>query len=331
IYDFVSKHVGNSESVTVARPLAGIYYLALVGESPGYANVSVQGSYTAPPDGAGASSQAEINYITADHLGTPRAITNQSSSVIWQWPYQGNPFGEQQPTSVTGYVFNLRFPGQYNDAESGLNYNVNRYYESAIGGYDQPDPTGLAAGPSLYAYVGGNPLSYVDPLGLQESTVDSYCARYGAAACVEAIGGRTGAGISAGTATAIGAGIATAVGVDSALRKQCDDDDQCGPDSRFEAYTKALAWAGMGIGDEGVPIPWSQYRGRGGANYTYVKQNGGSNYGYYDPGSKAKVMNHPDGHPDQLGDSHPEHHNCPHFHAVNARGEERIFPYKRGT
>ncbi|WP_199098352.1 DUF6531 domain-containing protein, partial [Dyella sp. ASV21] len=42
IYDFVSKHVGNSESVTVARPLAGIYYLALVGESPGYANVSVQ-------------------------------------------------------------------------------------------------------------------------------------------------------------------------------------------------------------------------------------------------------------------------------------------------
>ena len=51
------------------------------------------------------------------------------------WAYAGNPFGEQQPTSSSGYVLNLRYPGQYFDAESGTNYNVNRTYEPATGRY----------------------------------------------------------------------------------------------------------------------------------------------------------------------------------------------------
>ena len=41
-----------------------------------------------------------------------------------------------------------------------------RDYETATGRYIQSDPVGLNAGPSTYSYVGGDPLFYVDPLGL---------------------------------------------------------------------------------------------------------------------------------------------------------------------
>ncbi|WP_158755822.1 RHS repeat-associated core domain-containing protein, partial [Dyella sp. S184] len=107
-----------------------------------------------------------INYVTADQLGTPRAVSNSAGTVIWQWAYQGNPFGEQQPTSSTGYVLNLRYPGQYYDVETGLLYNGARYYESATGRFLQADPAGFRGGIGLYVYGLNNPLMYIDPTGL---------------------------------------------------------------------------------------------------------------------------------------------------------------------
>ncbi|MEW9573859.1 hypothetical protein ABQJ54_19095, partial [Rhodanobacter sp. Si-c] len=59
-----------------------------------------------------------IAYVTADQLGTPRAIANSSGTTVWQWAYAGNPWGELDPTSTTGYTYNLRFPGQYYDVET---------------------------------------------------------------------------------------------------------------------------------------------------------------------------------------------------------------------
>jgi RHS repeat-associated protein len=109
-----------------------------------------------------------INYVTADGLNTPRVLTSSTGTVIWNWPIKGNPFGDKKPVALSGYAYNLRFPGQYYDAESGLHYNVNRYYAPGTGRYRQIDPIGYDGGQwSLYDYVNSNPLGDVDPLGLQ--------------------------------------------------------------------------------------------------------------------------------------------------------------------
>ena len=62
-------------------------------------------------------------------------------------------------------TFNLRFPGQYYDRESGLYYNYFRDYDPSTGRYVESDPIGLAAGTNLYAYVGGDPVNRIDPHG----------------------------------------------------------------------------------------------------------------------------------------------------------------------
>ncbi|WP_285402522.1 RHS repeat-associated core domain-containing protein [Luteibacter sp. ME-Dv--P-043b] len=112
---------------------------------------------------------ATVNFLYADGLGSPRVITNNSGVLLWQWAYAGNPFGEKEPVSTSGYVNNLRYPGQYFDQESGLAYNVKRDYEAATGRYIQSDPIGLLSRQaSTYAYVQSNALRGIDPLGLAE-------------------------------------------------------------------------------------------------------------------------------------------------------------------
>jgi hypothetical protein len=112
-----------------------------------------------------------------------------------------------------------------------------------------------------------------------------------------------------------------------------DDNDPCGPDTREDAFWKAIEWASSGNGEwlEWEPMPWSQYTTRDGPNYAYVRQMGEVHYGYYDLDSDARIFNHPDGHPDQIGEEFPDYHECPHYHAVNQSCEERIFTYRRGT
>jgi RHS repeat-associated protein len=110
-----------------------------------------------------------VTYLHADHLNTPRYATDETGTLVWQWSSDafGNGAPNQDPDGDgTAITLNLRFPGQYYDAESGLHYNWNRYYDPEIGRYITSDPIGLDGGLNTFGYVGGNPLSYFDPTGL---------------------------------------------------------------------------------------------------------------------------------------------------------------------
>ena len=104
-------------------------------------------------------------YFINDHLGTPQQLVTATGTMVWQAAYL--PFGQAQ-IKVQTVQNNLRFPGQYYDAETGLHYNWNRFYDPETGRYISADPIGLAGGMNLYAYVQGDPVNLVDPMGLEE-------------------------------------------------------------------------------------------------------------------------------------------------------------------
>src|SRR5207249_4249813 len=141
------------------------------------------------------TSALKTYYVHTDHLNTPRRITNRNTNVIvWRW--DSDPFGNgaavQNPQGSVTVTYNLRFPGQYYDSESGLNYNYSRYYDPAAGRYVESDPIGLRAGVNTYAYANGNPIIYTDPLGL-------YCL---SDAQINGIAGSAGGALAGGAALA---------------------------------------------------------------------------------------------------------------------------------
>ncbi len=113
---------------------------------------------------------AQLYFIHTDHLNTPRLITNTVGLPVWRWdnddPY-GNNAPNENPSGAGNFTCNLRLPGQYFDAELNTHYNYFRDYDPVTGRYVQSDPIGLAGGINTYAYVGGNPISYTDPTGLE--------------------------------------------------------------------------------------------------------------------------------------------------------------------
>jgi RHS repeat-associated protein len=96
-------------------------------------------------------------------LGTPQRVSGASQSALWSANYQ--PFG-QTKLLVANIVQNLRFPGQYADAETGYYHNGFRDYDPSLGRYLESDPIGLNGGLSTYVYAGGNPVRFIDPDGL---------------------------------------------------------------------------------------------------------------------------------------------------------------------
>lgn len=115
----------------------------------------------------------EWSAVEADHVDTPRRLIDGKQGVVnWSWSVRADAFGATAPNEDpdgdgTRVEFNLRFPGQYYDRATGLNYNYFRDYDPVVGRYIESDPIGLDGGISTYLYVGGNPLNASDFYGLR--------------------------------------------------------------------------------------------------------------------------------------------------------------------
>lgn len=93
-------------------------------------------------------------------------MTDGSGAIVAQYAY--SPFGEVTKLQGSGDS-DFGYGGYYVHARSGLNLTLFRAYSPVLGRWLSRDPVGEIAGSNLYAYVGNNPISLVDPFGLMDS------------------------------------------------------------------------------------------------------------------------------------------------------------------
>jgi RHS repeat-associated protein len=124
-----------------------------------------------------ASSQdAEVAYLTSDHLGSPRIHTDINGNVSARHDYY--PFGEEvsnsRRTAGIGYdddTVRKQFTGYERDGESDLHFAQARFFSGGLGRFTTPDEPLLdqseedAQSWNLYQYVRNNPLNLIDPSG----------------------------------------------------------------------------------------------------------------------------------------------------------------------
>ncbi len=102
-------------------------------------------------------------YFLTDHLGSTRALTDGVGAAVNRYDYDA--YGRSAQTS-NGFSNPYQYTGRERDG-NGLYYYRARYYSASIGRFVSEDPIGLAGGLNTYAYVGGDPISNIDPLGLE--------------------------------------------------------------------------------------------------------------------------------------------------------------------
>lgn len=114
-------------------------------------------------------------YLETDHLGTPRQVIDPVTDIVlWKWDLLDSVFGANNPNEDADgdnatFRLDLRFPGQYGDAETGLHYNLNRDYDYSTGRYVESDAIGLVGGNATFAYANNSPLIHSDRFGFAPS------------------------------------------------------------------------------------------------------------------------------------------------------------------
>jgi RHS repeat-associated protein len=107
------------------------------------------------------SGSGTTSYFT-DALGSTVALSDASGSTAAEFTYE--PYGKNTKTGSGDTPF--RYTGRDDDG-TGLYYYRARYYHPQFARFAAEDPIGLDGGINLYAYVGGNPTGFIDPLGLR--------------------------------------------------------------------------------------------------------------------------------------------------------------------
>ncbi|RMN98000.1 RHS protein, partial [Pseudomonas coronafaciens pv. coronafaciens] len=113
-------------------------------ESPGQNSLYLYepGSYAplARVDQKEGEAENKVYYFHTDQIGTPLEMTDAEGQIVWQAKYRA--WGAVEKLVVNEVEQNLRFQGQYFDAETGLHYNTFRYYDPEIGRFTTQDPIG---------------------------------------------------------------------------------------------------------------------------------------------------------------------------------------------
>jgi RHS repeat-associated protein len=114
--------------------------------------------------------------IVTDHLGTPRGMFDEAGREVWAADIDA--YGDLRNVRGERQACPFRWPGQYEDGETGLYYNRWRYYDRRSGRHIKEDPIGLLGGLRLHAYV-SDVVTGFDPAGLKDCSFKMQPYRYG--------------------------------------------------------------------------------------------------------------------------------------------------------
>jgi RHS repeat-associated protein len=122
-------------------------------------------------DGAGVSNRS---WQLADERGSVIAQSGATGAVSNINTY------DEYGVPASGNTGRFQYTGQQWLPEAGAYHYRARTYLPQVGRFLQTDPIGYSAGANLYGYVGGDPVNFTDPTGLQEFRIRLYeeCTRW---------------------------------------------------------------------------------------------------------------------------------------------------------
>jgi RHS repeat-associated protein len=124
-------------------------------------------------DGVLGDSNSKKYWITTDHIGNYRAVTNDQGRVVWQSDYTA--FGSQfEKSGDPDFEEWNGFTGKEMDPDTGLIYYNARWYDKETGRFISEDPMGDPNNPNLYSYCANNPIKNIDPTGCYYDSDGNY-------------------------------------------------------------------------------------------------------------------------------------------------------------